>query len=149
MASCKLFFKKTDNRAVIPKKAYDTDTGLDLVAIDVFKRLENGVIMLETGIAVKPPSGYYTEILPRSSIIKTGFILANSVGIIDSSFRNSLKIAIIPVYENTVFNFEDIKNKFQLVIRKIEDFEVEEVDDLDITERGMGGFGSTNHASLI
>jgi dUTP pyrophosphatase len=149
MASSKILFKKTDNRAVIPKKAYDTDTGFDLVAIDVFKRFENGVIMLETGIAVKPPTGYYTEILPRSSIIKTGFILANSVGVIDSSFRNSLKIAIIPVYENAVFNFEDIKNKFQLVIRKIEDFEVEEVDDLDITERGMGGFGSTNQASLI
>lgn len=149
MATFKILFKKTDNRAVMPKKAYDTDTGFDLVAIDVFKRLENGVIMLETGIAVKPPTGYYTEILPRSSIIKTGFILANSVGVIDSSFRNSLKIAIIPVYENTVFNFEDIKNKFQLVIRKIEDFEVEEVDDLDITERGMGGFGSTNQASLI
>lgn len=144
-----LYYKKTDNRAVTPKKAYDSDVGYDLVAIDVFKRLENGTILLETGIAVKPDNGYYTEILPRSSITKTGWILANSVGVIDPSFRNSLKIAIMPVSNNSDFNFEELKNKFQLVIRKLEDSDLVEVDDLDTTERGTGGFGSTNGAGLI
>jgi dUTP pyrophosphatase len=149
MASKKILFKKTDERAIIPKKAYNTDTGFDLVAIDIFKRLENGVIMLETGISVKPPDGYYTEIVPRSSIIKTGYILANSIGVIDNSFRNSLKIAIISVNEDNIFNFETIKDKFQLIVRKLEEFEFEEVDDLDTTERGMGGFGSSNQEGLI
>lgn len=149
MTSNKLLFKRTDERAIIPTKAHPSDTGYDLIAIDIFKKLGNGVILLETGICVKPPTGYYTEILPRSSIIKTGYILANSVGVIDNNFRNSLKIAIVPVYENSVFDFEEIKNKFQLVIRKLEDFEVQEVDDLDETDRGMGGFGSTDQQSLI
>ena len=71
-----------DKRAVIPTKAHTTDIGYDLTAIDVYKKISNKITLFETGIAVSPPTGYYIEIVPRSSISKTGYMLANSIGII-------------------------------------------------------------------
>jgi dUTPase len=70
----------TDKLAVIPKKAYTTDT---------FKQISGDIALFETGIIVSPDSDHYIEILPRSSITKSGYMLANSVGIIDPSYKDS------------------------------------------------------------
>ena len=147
MFSRQLRFKKCDPNAVIPTKAYPSDTGYDLTLIRVSKDMsipgfEQKIIMYDTGIAVCPPDGYYTEVVPRSSLSKTGYMLANSVGIIDASYRGSIKVVVTG--DNSLDDLSLPFKGFQLVLRKLEEVEVVEVDDLDDTVRGDGAFGSTN-----
>tara|TARA_Y100000389_G_scaffold203882_2_gene253928 strand:- start:1883 stop:2365 length:483 start_codon:yes stop_codon:yes gene_type:complete len=133
---------KNNINAVIPSRANSTDIGLDLVAIKEYKTLDNGVILYDTGISVSAPNGYYLEILPRSSLSKTGWMLANSVGVIDPSYRGNLLIALAKGSNQP----EPISLPFckcQLVLRRALYSEVEEVSSLSETERGTGGFGST------
>lgn len=133
---------KTDPEARLPSRAHDSDVGLDLTAIRVHKRVRNGVILYDTGIAVSPPAGYYLEILPRSSISKTGWMLANSVGTIDPGYTGNLYIALIKV-DDDAQELDLPFCKFQLVTRKAYRPKVEERETLQETERGSGGFGST------
>lgn len=133
---------KTHENAIMPSRAHPLDIGLDLTAIKKHKTLPHGVIMYDTGIAVKPPEGYYIEILPRSSISKTGWMLANSVGTVDPNYTGNLYIALAPVHPD-VPEIELPFCKCQLVVRKAEYLDVTEVSSLDETDRGSGGFGST------
>lgn len=133
---------KTHENAIMPSRAHPLDIGLDLTAIKKHKTLPHGVIMYDTGIAVKPPEGYYIEILPRSSISKTGWMLANSVGTVDPNYTGNLYIALTPVHPD-VPEIELPFCKCQLVVRKAEYLDVTEVSSLDDTDRGSGGFGST------
>ena len=138
----KLKFIKNLAEAVIPTRAHENDVGLDLVAVKEHKILKNGVILYDTGICVKPPTGYYIEIVPRSSISKTGWILANSVGTIDPDYTGNLFIALAKINKNaqkpvTPFCLA------QMVLRKIEYFDIEQIDFFEETKRGVGAFGST------
>ena len=135
---------KTDSNAVLPSKAHDSDIGWDLIAIKEHKLINEDIIMYDTGIVVIPPKGYYLEILPRSSISKTGWMLANSVGTIDPDYRGNLYIVLTRVIKSMP-KIELPFCKCQLVLRKIEKASLIEVteQEIDITERGSGGFGST------
>ena len=102
--------------------------------------------MYDTGIIVCPDFGYYTKIIPRSSIIKTGYILTNSIGIIDGSYRGHLMICLTKIDDS----LPDLKLPLkccQLVLDRSLHYTTEEVlnlDELGSTDRGTGGFGSTN-----
>ena len=134
---------KQNTNAVLPSRAHSTDIGLDLVAIKVHKVVNPYTIMYDTGIVAIPPTGYYLEITPRSSISKSGWMLANSIGIVDPDYRGNLYIVLTRVVPNA----EEIELPFckcQLVLRKSEYAPVVELSSLeDFTERGYGGFGST------
>jgi dUTP pyrophosphatase len=132
-----------DEKAVLPTKAHPSDIGYDLTSISVSKNISKNIILFETGIKVSPPDGYYIEIIPRSSMSKTGYMLANSVGIIDPSYTGTLKIALIKVDES----LPDIELPFtrcQLVLRKVEYSFIEQVNSIRDTDRGCGGFGSSD-----
>lgn len=132
----------TDPRAVVPTKAHPSDVGYDLTAISEYKKLPNGVTLYDTGIAIAPLKGYHTEIIPRSSMSKTNFMLANQVGIIDENYRGNLYIALRKMKDGP-----DVKLPFklcQLVFRKTIHIPLMEVISLDSTDRGDGKFGSTN-----
>ena len=132
-----------DERAVVPSKAHPSDIGYDITVIDVFKKISNRITLFETGVAVSPPEGYYIEIVPRSSMSKTGYMLANSVGTIDPEYTGTLKVALIKVDTD----MEDIKLPFtrcQMVLRKAEYASLERVDSLTETVRADGGFGSSD-----
>ena len=136
-------FVMDDENAVVPTKAHPSDIGYDLTAIGIFKQISNKITLFETGIRVSPPSGYYIEILPRSSMSKTGYMLANSVGIIDPQYTGTLKIALIKIDDD----LPDIKLPFtrcQLILRKAEYANMELVDTIENTIRGDGGFGSSD-----
>jgi dUTP pyrophosphatase len=152
-----LKIKIHDPNAIVPTKAGDDEVGYDLTAISFVKKLSPVTFMYDTGISVKPPEGYYTEIIPRSSIVKSGFILANSVGVIDPTYRGTLKIVLHKVamendegrtHRNGVYiACRPLTTPFtlcQLVIRKMERATLVVVDSLDETSRGDGGFGSTD-----
>jgi len=137
------YVKKLRKDAVIPQKAHFSDTGYDLWVLDVHKKLDNGVVMYSTGLQIQPPFGLYFEIIPRSSIIKSGYIQANSIGVVDSGYRGELFIPLYKVDKNSP-DLELPKKIGQLVLRSISTCEFIERDKLHGSCRGEGGFGSTD-----
>jgi hypothetical protein len=99
--------------------------------------------MLNTGVKLNIPTGYWGMLAPRSSIAKSGFMIANSFGVIDSSYRGELKIAITP-------NNKDVElilpfKCAQLILMPQVMINFKNVDIISIdTKRGDGGYGSTN-----
>jgi len=134
-----------NEKAVLPSKAHPTDAGYDLTAIEVHKKISEITTMYDTGLIVKPSEGFYTEIIPRSSISKTGYMLANSTGVIDYSYRGHILIVLTKVDESKP-DLEVPFCKCQLVVRKNEVSSLEQVESFDEekTERDEGGFGSTD-----
>lgn len=137
-----VLFVKDDPDAVIPTKGTPFSVGYDLTAIRVHKRIPGGkTTIYDTGIKIQPPVGYYTKIYPRSSLSKTGYMLSNSVGVIDEDFSDRLLISLTKIDPG----MPDITLPFtrcQLVLCKAEYFQMERVD--SITDTGRGSFGSTD-----
>ena len=135
---------RKDSDAVIPTKAHEDDIGFDLTVIKLDTRISERIEMYDTGLVVKPPPGFYLEIVPRSSFGKSGYIVANSIGIVDPSYRGTLKLLVIRS-DDSVQPFTLPYKGFQLILRKVESesITIREVDTLDATVRGEGGFGST------
>jgi len=144
MTTQKVKFKKLVKHAFVPEYANPGDAGLDLIAIDSYKNHDYKFIEYGIGIALEIPEGFVGLIFPRSSISKTPHTLANSVGVIDSSYRGEIKLRMR--YEE---DREDMEYGFgdkvgQLLIIPIPTVQLEEIDELSTTERGDGGFGSTD-----
>ena len=137
------FVKKLREDAVIPQKAHSTDTGYDLWVLGEHKKLDNGVVMYSTGLQIEPPYGYYFEIVPRSSIIKSGYIQANSIGVVDYGYRGELFVPLLKVDKDSP-DLKLPKKIGQLVLRQINTCEFVETNNLNGTRRGEGGFGSTD-----
>jgi dUTP pyrophosphatase len=137
-----LLILKTKDNAVIPSKAGVDEVGWDLTVIEEHKVINDTTIMYDTGICVKPPAGYYTEIIPRSSIYKYGWMMANSIGVIDPTYRDTLKIVLVRVEPNAQ-RIELPCRIAQLVLRRQEtNVSLQVVTELDETYR-KGGFGSS------
>ena len=128
---------KTKENAVIPSKTHTSDTGYDLTIIDIVKEIGN-VTLYDTGIKVSPSFGWYFDVVPRSSIIKSGYILANSVGVIDSQYKNSIMIGLVKI-DQTMPDIELPMRIAQLIPRQRTHAEP-----IVVNEKGLGGFGSTN-----
>ena len=134
---------------VVPRKASPSEVGYDLTLTRKVKKLNKNTTMYDSSISVVPPIGHYIEIIPRSSLAKYGYMLANSVGIIDPTYRGTLKVVLTKVVDNA----EELTlplTRCQLILRKLElvDTEVISADDVrdfeQSTSRGAGGFGSTD-----
>lgn len=162
-------FKKTAKKAVIPTYAKPGDAGLDMTAISI--NITDNYIEYDTGIAVEIPEGYVGLLFPRSSISKYDLSLANSVGVIDSGYRNSIKFRFKTTNTNNFKYYLDIVRGWfggiqevklreteseydrklfkvgdkigQLMILPYPQIVLNQVDELSTTERGEGGFGST------
>ena len=135
-------FIKTRIDAVAPIRAHYSDTGFDITIVDVLKTNKN-VTFYSTGIKVQPPHGYYFELVPRSSISKTGYSLANNIGIIDQNYRGEIIVALRKNDELA----DDLVlpcRIAQLIPKQWFNMDFEE--DIQITEtlRDTGGFGSTS-----
>lgn len=129
--------------AVAPVKSDVSDSGYDMVLLEKVK--EKGAMSLyDTGIQVIPAPGYYFDLVPRSSIIKSGYMLSNSVGIIDRSYRGNVMAALTkidPEAEELI-----LPNRMvQLIPRRIDHHPFVEVSEGEQTFRGAGGFGSTGN----
>ena len=135
---------KKDELAIIPAKSKESDVGYDLTVIKVAKKLSDKVTLYDTGLTISVQHGFYAEVVPRSSLSKSGYMLANSVGIIDRSYLGNLLVALVKVDENA----PDIELPFrccQLIFRPQIHMDMEQVHQpFEETARGEGGFGSTN-----
>ncbi len=139
-------FIKTDETAISPSKTNWSDVGYDLSIIKKVKDINSKTSLYDTGIKIQLDFGYYSEIVPRSSIIKSGYILSNNIGIIDNSYRGNLMIALTKIADDAI----EIEFPFkccQLIFKKQIYINLEEVRDrsLDETKRNDGGFGSTDN----
>lgn len=141
-----LKIKKVRENAKIPTRATEGSAGMDLYAcIDEPILLKKGdTAVIPTGIAIGLDDPHFAAFIhSRSGLaIKRGIGLLNSVGVIDSDYRGEICVGIIKQTEEpyTIQPFERIA---QMVIKPVELPELIEVDDLDDTARGAGGFGST------
>ena len=144
-------FIRTKSEAKVPTKAFPTDIGFDLTAISVEKQISDNTFLFNTGIIVIPPKGFYVEIVPRSSLSKTGWMLSNSVGTIDPSFRGPLLIALTKVDDSNKCWLPDELpfTRCQLILRHAVDFTLQPTLGFENTDRGDGGFGSTDNPRLI
>jgi dUTP pyrophosphatase len=129
----------------LPSRAHPSDAGLDLTAMAV-EPVRPGLFRVDTGISIQPPPGYYCEVVPRSSIFKTDFAQANSIGIIDPDYRG--RILVMLRYVGAGDGLEQARALVgsriaQLLVRRLENITVEACDTLDGTPRGESGFGSS------
>ncbi len=140
-----LRIKILKNGASLPKRATEESAGLDLSAL-----LENPVtinpreiVKIPTGIAIELEKGFAGLVYPRSGLsTKHGISLANCVGVIDSDYRGEILVAVIN-HSDTPFTINSGERIAQLVITPVMLPEIEITDNLNDTERGAGGFGST------
>jgi len=136
--------KKLHEDAKIPTYAHPTDAGMDLYAVDDGKaKMAHGCHIYteyDTGIAVAIPEGYVGLVFPRSSISKQTLSLANSVAVIDANYRGPIKLRF-RVFGDIEYTKGDRIG--QLVIMPYPKVCFTEVDELDDTDRGDGGFGSS------
>lgn len=127
--------------AVVPSKRL-SDAGFDLTAINLVKTI-GSVNFYDTGISLVPKEGYYFKLYPRSSISKTGYSLANSVGVIDSGYTGNIIIALRK--ESTSVKDLELPCRIaQLVPEKSILSTMKVSCEQFLTSRGEGGFGSTN-----
>lgn len=120
-----------------------SDAGMDLTIIKKAKQYTPTTTLYDTGISLVIPAGYYAEVVPRSSLSKTGYMLANSIGIIDNSYRGNIFIALTKIDPG----MPELELPFrccQIIFKKqiymsLEDDNVE----VEHTTRNANGFGSS------
>lgn len=143
MEYANLRFIRSRQNAVVPKRAHETDTGYDLTIVDKVQEFNSKTTLYTTGIKIQLENGFYAEIVPRSSLSKSGYILANSVGIIDETYQGELMIAVTKIVDE-VPDLQLPFRGFQLIIRRRVNAHFTEVEFFEEkTERSEGGFGSS------
>lgn len=139
----KIRIKKLNENAIIPTSGSKYAAGYDLYATADATFAPFETIKMSTGIAVEIPEGYFGGVFARSGLAtKFGLRPANCVGVVDSDYRGEVIVALHndSDKEQTIKKGERIG---QLVVLPYLPIEFEEVDELEETERGAGGFGST------
>ena len=141
----KILIKKLSKEVSLPKYETDGSSGMDLSAnIDTTINIDPGKKeIIPTGISISVPKGFEIQIRPRSGLAaKYNITVLNTPGTIDSDFRGELKVILINLGQKK-FKVEKGFRIAQIVLCPITKIEFEEVDNLDSTDRGKGGFGST------
>ena len=139
---------KIINKSKNPLPKYQTEgsSGLDLHA-NIDKPIilnKNDIVLIPTGLFIEIPEGYEAQIRSRSSLaLKNGIFCLNSPATIDSDYRGELKI-ILASLTDVPFTINNGDRIAQMVFAKVKKISFEEVNSLSSTERGEGGFGSTN-----
>ncbi len=137
-------FHKVLDDAVIPTKNRASDVGFDLTIIKEVKKISDNTILYTTGLKISPPFGYYTQIVGRSSISKSGYMLSNNIGIIDGNYTGELLICLTRI-DNKIEPFTLPFKCAQLLLVKHNHYLMNEYKEFDVkTSRNDGGFGSTD-----
>ncbi len=128
----------------LPSYAHEGDAGIDLFAAADVTLAPFERTLIPTGIAVAIPAGYAGFVQPRSGLAsRSGLSLVNTPGLIDSHYRGEIKLIAINLDPATPIEIHRGDRVAQLVIQAVVHADLVEVDALDTTLRGEGGFGST------
>jgi len=138
-------FAKLDAAAQLPTQGSAQAAGWDLYALEETIVRKGASVMIPTGLACAIPEGWEGQIRCRSSLGKKGMILPNGVGTIDSDYRGELKVLATWIGEGDTFTVGKGERVAQMLFAPVPLVSIEEVDfaDLESTERGAGGFGSS------
>jgi dUTP pyrophosphatase len=130
--------------AVIPVRAYAGDAGLDLASCERIELAPGERATVGTGLAVAIPEGHAGFVQPRSGLaMRHGIALVNSPGLIDSGYRGEIRVVVLNTDRHESFTIEPGMRIAQLVVMRLPEFELVEVDELPGSERGVRGFGSS------
>src|SRR4030081_1081586 len=132
--------------AVVPARAYSGDAGLDLSSCERVQLAPGERALVPTGLAVAIPEGYAGFVQPRSGLAaKHAISIVNTPGLVDSGYRGELLVNLVNTDPRTPFVVEPGMRIAQLVILPIPELDLVEVDELPESERGVRGFGSSQH----
>lgn len=137
--------KRLDNKRDLPLPSYQSDgsSGLDLLAaVDKAITLEPGQIrLIPTGLSISIPRGYEAQIRPRSGLaLRYGLGVVNSPGTIDADYRGEVGVIAVNWGKDPLI-IKRGDRIAQMVVTEVSRATIEEVDELDSTKRGKGGFG--------
>lgn len=138
--------KKLNKEAKMPTRATDGSAGYDVYAVSEKLKMEitGPIVEYDTGLAFEIPKGYYLDVRPRSSVTtKTTLMLGNGCGVLDSDYRGPLKFQFRQINPAAGKKYKVGDRIGQIILKKYEDIEIVEVQELSETNRGDGGFGST------
>lgn len=139
----KVKIKKLVDNAVIPTYAKSGDACMDVTAVSIriVEEAGYGYIEYDSGLSFELQEGFTMLCFPRSSISDTGLLLSNAVGVVDSTYRGSVKARFKYVKGSKDYKVGD--RVFQIMVIPYPVIEFEEVDELSESTRGAGGWGST------
>jgi dUTP pyrophosphatase len=136
--------RRVDPRALLPTRAYEGDAGLDLYALDDGMLGPGERAPVRTGVAVEIPEGQAGLVLPRSGPARRhGISVVNAPGLIDAGYRGEIEVLLLNTDRSSWFSIAAGDRIAQLVIVSVQTPQVVEVDELALSERGSGGFGSS------
>lgn len=139
----KIKILKTDRELPTPKYAHTGDAGMDLYSSEELILKPGEHRLVQTGIKIAVPPGYEMQVRPRSGLAyKHGISVVNAPGTIDAQYRGPVGVILIN-HGKEDFEIKKGERIAQMVLNKFESFDFEEVEELDETKRGEGGFGST------
>ncbi len=135
---------RLDERAVLPRRAHPGDAGLDLCALDGGELAPGQRTSVCTGLAIALPAGHAGLVLPRSGLAaRHGVTVVNAPGLIDEGYRGELQVLLLNTDRAHPFAWAAGDRIAQLVVTPVTAPRLVEVDTLDDTRRGTGGFGSS------
>ena len=131
--------------AVVPRIAHPGDAGADLVAVEGRRLAKGGGrALVPTGIAVAIPEGYGGLVLPRSGLAsRHGVTCANAPGLIDAGYRGEIQVALVNLDPEQDYEVHAGDRVAQLVVVACTALDLVACDELPVSTRGVGGFGST------
>ena len=137
--------RRLDPGLPLPAAQHEGDAGLDLYAAgDVTLDARGGRALVPTGIAIAIPAGHAGFVQPRSGLaLRHGVTVVNSPGLVDAGYRDEIRVLLVNLDPRDAFEIRRGDRIAQLVIQRFERVEWDEVADLDDTDRGLGGWGST------
>ncbi|MEH2433384.1 MAG: dUTP diphosphatase [Nostoc sp.] len=139
----KLKIRKLHQLAIVPKYEHSNDSGLDLFSIEEIKIPCGESRLIHTGISIELPQGTEAQVRPRSGLaLKYQITVLNTPGTVDEGYRGEIGVILIN-HGKSLFKVTEGMKIAQMVITPVIHVEVEEVDNLSHTSRGIGGFGST------
>lgn len=144
MPTVSVSIKRLDPGVELPAYAHEGDAGLDLRANETVEIAPYERALVPTGLAIALPDGYAGFVQPRSGLaLKRGLTIVNTPGLIDAHYRGELKVICINLDPSEPVRIERGDRIAQLVIQEVPVVRLREVDELDETDRGVGGFGSS------
>ena len=138
-----LSFRRIHPDAVMPAYAHASDAGMDVRSVRELVIPPGGRALVPTGLVVNLPAGYEAQVHPRSGLaLKAGVTVLNSPGTIDAGYRGEIGV-ILANFGQDDFKVNVGDRIAQLVIAPVLQPVVVEATEVDSTDRGAGGFGST------
>ncbi|MDE3134588.1 MAG: dUTP diphosphatase [Acidobacteriota bacterium] len=136
---------RLDRRATLPTRAYAHDAGLDLYALEPLTLGPGERASVRTGVAVEIPEGQAGLVLPRSGLAaRHGIALVNAPGLIDAGYRGELCVLLLNTDRTSAWSLAAGDRVAQLLLITVATPAVLEVEQLADSERGAGGFGSSD-----